>query len=111
MLQPPINPNEMANTPEWPYTSDHGGYSPLPVKKLASRPSSKQNCAWVESLSPFFLSAELIGDHKARLFLHPMGGDFVGRMKNDRYDGYFGQFACGLDDYAHPIGPISALRI
>jgi len=37
-LQPPINPNEMANTPEGPYTPANGGYSPLLVQKLASRP-------------------------------------------------------------------------
>src|ERR1700731_2255386 len=37
-LQPPINPNEMANTPEGPYTPANGGYSPLLVHKLASRP-------------------------------------------------------------------------
>jgi cytochrome c peroxidase len=37
-LQPPINPNEMANTPEGPYTPANGGYSPLLVQKLANRP-------------------------------------------------------------------------
>jgi cytochrome c peroxidase len=37
-LQPPINPNEMANTPEGPYTPANGGYSPLLVQKLAHRP-------------------------------------------------------------------------
>jgi cytochrome c peroxidase len=37
-LQPPINPNEMANTPEGPYTPANGGYSPLLVQKLADRP-------------------------------------------------------------------------
>ena len=37
-LQPPINPNEMANTPEGPYTPANGGYSPLLVQKLAKRP-------------------------------------------------------------------------
>jgi cytochrome c peroxidase len=37
-LQPPINPNEMANTPEGPYTPANGGYSPLLVKKLSNRP-------------------------------------------------------------------------
>src|ERR1700675_557767 len=37
-LQPPINPNEMANTPEGPYPPALGGYSPLLVQKLASRP-------------------------------------------------------------------------
>jgi hypothetical protein len=35
----------------------------------------------VESVSPLFLSVELIGDHKARLFLHPMRCDLVGRRK------------------------------
>ncbi len=39
-LQPPINPNEMANTPEGPYTPANGGYSPLLVQKLANRPYS-----------------------------------------------------------------------
>jgi cytochrome c peroxidase len=37
-LQPPINPNEMANTPEGPYPPTIGGYSPLLVQKLAKRP-------------------------------------------------------------------------
>ena len=37
-FQPPINPNEMANTPEGPYTPASGGYSPLLVQKLANRP-------------------------------------------------------------------------
>src|ERR1700757_3690382 len=37
-LQPPINPNEMANTPEGPYPPAKGGYSPLLVQKLADRP-------------------------------------------------------------------------
>src|SRR5258708_32147974 len=37
-LQPPINPNEMANTPEGPYPPAMGGYSPLLVQKLANRP-------------------------------------------------------------------------
>jgi cytochrome c peroxidase len=37
-LQPPINPNEMANTPDGPYTPANGGYSPLLVQKLAKRP-------------------------------------------------------------------------
>src|SRR6195256_6019034 len=37
-LQPPINPNEMANTPEGPYTPANGGYSPLLVQKLENRP-------------------------------------------------------------------------
>jgi cytochrome c peroxidase len=37
-LQPPINPNEMANAPEGPYTPANGGYSPLLVQKLANRP-------------------------------------------------------------------------
>src|SRR5258707_2181885 len=37
-LQPPINPNEMANTPDGPYTPANGGYSPLLVQKLANRP-------------------------------------------------------------------------
>jgi cytochrome c peroxidase len=37
-LQPPINPNEMANVPEGPYTPANGGYSPLLVQKLANRP-------------------------------------------------------------------------
>src|ERR1700720_282655 len=37
-LQPPINPNEMASTPEGPYTPLQGGYSPLLVKKLTNRP-------------------------------------------------------------------------
>jgi cytochrome c peroxidase len=37
-LQPPLNPNEMANTPEGPYPPAAGGFSPLIVKKLASRP-------------------------------------------------------------------------
>ena len=37
-LQPPINPNEMANTPEGPYPPVSGGYPPLLVRKLASRP-------------------------------------------------------------------------
>src|ERR1700726_1562602 len=37
-LQPPLNPNEMANTPEGPYTPANGGYSPLLVQKLANRP-------------------------------------------------------------------------
>ena len=37
-LQPPINPNEMANTPEGPYPPASGGYSPLLVQKLANRP-------------------------------------------------------------------------
>ena len=37
-LQPPINPNEMANTPEGPYTPANGGYSPLLIQKLAKRP-------------------------------------------------------------------------
>jgi cytochrome c peroxidase len=36
-LQPPINPNEMANVPEGPYTPANGGYSPLLVQKLAKR--------------------------------------------------------------------------
>jgi cytochrome c peroxidase len=38
LLQPPINPNEMANDPEGPYPPLAGGYSPLLVQKLASRP-------------------------------------------------------------------------
>lgn len=37
-LQPPINPNEMANTPEGPYPPVLGGYSALLVAKLANRP-------------------------------------------------------------------------
>jgi cytochrome c peroxidase len=37
-LQPPINPNEMANTPVGPYTPANGGYAPLLVEKLANRP-------------------------------------------------------------------------
>jgi cytochrome c peroxidase len=37
-LQPPINPNEMANTPEGPYPPAIGGYPPLLVQKLAKRP-------------------------------------------------------------------------
>jgi cytochrome c peroxidase len=37
-LQPPLNPNEMANTPEGPYPPAQGGYSPLLVQKLAKRP-------------------------------------------------------------------------
>ena len=37
-LQPPLNPNEMANTPEGPYPPAIGGYSPLLVQKLANRP-------------------------------------------------------------------------
>ena len=37
-LQPPINPNEMANTPDGPYPPLIGGYSPLLVQKLAKRP-------------------------------------------------------------------------
>jgi cytochrome c peroxidase len=37
-LQPPINPNEMANDPEGPYPPASGGYPPLLVQKLANRP-------------------------------------------------------------------------
>ena len=37
-LQPPLNPNEMANIPEGPYPPANGGYSPLLVQKLANRP-------------------------------------------------------------------------
>ncbi|HEX4202393.1 MAG TPA: cytochrome c peroxidase, partial [Chthoniobacterales bacterium] len=37
-LQPPLNPNEMANTPDGPYPPLNGGYSPLLVQKLANRP-------------------------------------------------------------------------
>src|ERR1700751_1511631 len=37
-LQLPINPNEMANTPDGPYPPLIGGYSPLLVQKLAKRP-------------------------------------------------------------------------
>ena len=37
-LQPPINPNEMANDPEGPYPPASGGYSLLLVQKLANRP-------------------------------------------------------------------------
>ena len=37
-LQPPINPNEMANILEGPYPPAAGGYSPLLVQKLAKRP-------------------------------------------------------------------------
>jgi cytochrome c peroxidase len=37
-LQPPINPNEMANAAEGPYPPTSGGYSPLLVRKLANRP-------------------------------------------------------------------------
>src|SRR6266478_9526092 len=37
-LQPPINPNEMANIPDGPYPPATGGYSPLLVQKLAKRP-------------------------------------------------------------------------
>ena len=41
-LQPPINPNEMANTPEGPYPPTIGGYSPLLVQKLTKRPYTEQ---------------------------------------------------------------------
>jgi cytochrome c peroxidase len=37
-LQPPNNPNQMANTPKGLYTPPNGGYSPLLVQKLAKRP-------------------------------------------------------------------------
>jgi len=37
-LQPPINPNEMANSPQGSYPPASGGYSPLLVQKLANRP-------------------------------------------------------------------------
>jgi cytochrome c peroxidase len=37
-LQPPLNPNEMANIPEGPYPPLNGGYPPLLVQKLANRP-------------------------------------------------------------------------
>jgi cytochrome c peroxidase len=37
-LQPPLNPNEMANIPEGPYPPATDGYSPLLVQKLANRP-------------------------------------------------------------------------
>jgi len=37
-LQPPLNPNEMANAPEGPYPPFNGGYPPLLVQKLANRP-------------------------------------------------------------------------
>jgi cytochrome c peroxidase len=37
-LQPPLNPNEMANIPEGPYPPANGGYAPLLVQKLANRP-------------------------------------------------------------------------
>lgn len=37
-LRPPLNPNEMANTPEGPYPPFNGGYPPLLVQKLANRP-------------------------------------------------------------------------
>lgn len=37
-LQPPLNPNEMANIPEGPYPPANGGYSPLLVQKLSNRP-------------------------------------------------------------------------
>jgi cytochrome c peroxidase len=36
--QPPVNPNEMANTPEGPYPPVAGGYSPLIAQKLMNRP-------------------------------------------------------------------------
>jgi cytochrome c peroxidase len=36
--QPPINPNEMANTPIGPYPPLQGGYSPLLAEKLKNRP-------------------------------------------------------------------------
>jgi cytochrome c peroxidase len=36
--QPPINPNEMANTPVGPYPPLQGGYSPLLAEKLKNRP-------------------------------------------------------------------------
>jgi cytochrome c peroxidase len=36
--QPPINPNEMANTPVGPYPPLQGGYSPLLAEKLKTRP-------------------------------------------------------------------------
>lgn len=36
-LQPPINPNEMANIPVGPYPPIAGGYPPLLVSKLANR--------------------------------------------------------------------------
>ena len=37
-LQPPLNPNEMANVPEGPYPPANGGYPPLLVQKLVNRP-------------------------------------------------------------------------
>jgi len=37
-LQPPLNPNEMANIPDGPYPPLNGGHSPLLVQKLANRP-------------------------------------------------------------------------
>jgi cytochrome c peroxidase len=37
-MQPPINPNEMANTPVGAYPPVSGGYPPLLVQKLANRP-------------------------------------------------------------------------
>jgi cytochrome c peroxidase len=36
--QPPINPNEMANTPVGPFPPLQGGFSPLLAEKLKSRP-------------------------------------------------------------------------
>jgi cytochrome c peroxidase len=36
--QPPINPNEMANTPVGPYPPPAGGFSPLLARKLQTRP-------------------------------------------------------------------------
>jgi hypothetical protein len=58
-----------------------------------------------------FPSAELIGDHKARLFLHRGAAILSIEGKDDQDERLFQIIFYGLGDDAHRITPIRALRI
>jgi hypothetical protein len=73
----------------------------LPTR--ATRPETRS-----EDNLPLFPSAELIGDHKARLFLHRGAAILSIEGKHDQ-DERLSQIICyGLGDDAHRITPIRA---